>query len=194
MMFLANIFGGFFSYEYKPIGNSIHISDNYLAWASSASSVVQAVTRVSFGALYDKFGFRPLFMVLMTICTVNSVICYPARVIPELYFVCILVNYMVMAGVFATFPTPAAKTFGPRFGIQVYSLILFGPPIQSVLTTIQVKLLYEVVGMEPLLYTGTVCSFIALLISAAFTERLDLEQMHEKKLLVWTPKKPKSVE
>lgn len=117
MMFLANVFGGFFSYEYKPIGNSVHISDSFLAWASSASSVVQAITRLSFGALYDKFGFRPLFMTIMIVCTINSLICYPARNIEWLYFVCIQLNYFVMAGIFSTFPTPVAKTFGPRYGI-----------------------------------------------------------------------------
>lgn len=40
MLFLANIFGGFFSYEYKPIGNSVNMSDDLLSWAGSASAIV----------------------------------------------------------------------------------------------------------------------------------------------------------
>ena len=55
----------------------------------------------------------------MVINVVNSVICYPAREYPPLYFVCILINYMVYAGIFAIFaifPTPDSQKFGPRYG------------------------------------------------------------------------------
>lgn len=179
MLFLANLFGGFFSYEFKPIGVSVQIEDNLLTWAASASSLVQAITRLSFGALYDKYGFKPLFYTLMSIGTINSIICYPARHVPWLYFICILLNYMVLAGLFATFPTPVAKTFGPQYGIQVYSMILVASPIQSIITTTQVKLLYEWLGIQSLIYMGTIGCIMAMVVCFFFDERLDFENMHD---------------
>ena len=39
MMFLANYFGGFFSYFYKPIGVSVNISDKLLSIAGSLAAL-----------------------------------------------------------------------------------------------------------------------------------------------------------
>lgn len=57
--------------------------------AASTAQIVQAVTRLSSGALYDKLGFKVMFYILMGINTVNSVACYYVRHIPGLYFTCI---------------------------------------------------------------------------------------------------------
>lgn len=89
MMVLANVFGGYFSYVYKPIGVAAKIDDFLLSWAASASSVVQAITRLTCGGLYDKLGFKKIFIFLMTVCTLNSLVCYYARNVEWLYFICI---------------------------------------------------------------------------------------------------------
>ena len=116
MLFLAQVFGGFFSYQYKQIGNASNISDKVLTWAGSMAAILQAVTRLTCGQLYDKYSFKKVFYPLMVINALNSVFAYPAREHASLFFISIELNYFVQAGIFSLFPTPAAKTFGYTFG------------------------------------------------------------------------------
>ena len=76
MLFLASQFGGYFSYIYKSIGLSVKISDKTLSMASSASGLVQLFSRIGFGYLYDKFGFKKLFYFIMTINALNGLFVY----------------------------------------------------------------------------------------------------------------------
>ena len=148
MMLLATMFGGSFQYLYTTIGLSVNISGNLLSWATSISAVLQAVTRLLFGYLYDKFGFKKLFYILMIINIVNSIICYHARNWTPVYFICILLVYMVFAGMFSIFPAPAAQTFGPKYGAQVYSIILVSGLFSSLIDTINNKVLYTLLHVE----------------------------------------------
>ena len=76
MMFAGNIFSGFFSYQFKIIGNSHGGNDLVLAAAASAAGLVQFVTRLIVGALYDYFDFKSIFYVLMLINAGNAFFCY----------------------------------------------------------------------------------------------------------------------
>ena len=53
MMFFGIMFQGFFAYVYKIIGLKEGLDDNFLAWAGSCGAIVNAVSRVGFGWLYD---------------------------------------------------------------------------------------------------------------------------------------------
>lgn len=82
MMFCGVLFQGFFSYVYKPIGLKEDIDgldDQFLAMAGASAAVTQTVSRVGFGWLYDKVGFKKIFLTLMAINVLNSILCYPAR-------------------------------------------------------------------------------------------------------------------
>ena len=124
MMFGANIFGSVFSYEYKPYGLANGLSDEFLTWAGSFSSLVQIVTRLSIGIVYDLVGFKGPFLFLMVINLINSLICYQAVHSQFWYFICIQLNYVVLGGIFALFPAPASKTFGNKIGVRIYAIIL----------------------------------------------------------------------
>ena len=89
MMFMSCVFTGFFSYTYKSIGLKEDIDDRTLAWAGSISALVQAITRLAVGSLYDKYGFKKIFYVLMVMNMVVSFGCYAVRGITSLYFVAI---------------------------------------------------------------------------------------------------------
>lgn len=140
MMSAATIFGGFFSYQYKSIGDSDPTKNNdlILSEAAAASGVVQFLTRLAVGALYDYLGFRPIFTFLMVVNALNAFICYHVRKVMWLYIICIELNYFVLAGVFSLFPAPAIKTFGPLYGPQVYAIILYGGLFASIMDLINI--------------------------------------------------------
>ena len=73
-------------------------------------------SRISFGTLVDKYSFRRLMGILMAIQLVNACVCYWAAYVPALFFICILVNYMVLGGLFAVFPVSVTNVFGLELG------------------------------------------------------------------------------
>ena len=92
---------------------------------------------------------------------------------------------MVIAGIFSLFPAPAMKTFGFKYGPQVYSIILLGSPLSAIVDTFFIKFLYKVVGEFPILCFGSFMSLAALITCCFFDEKLDLAEMEEKGLIVW---------
>lgn len=53
---------------------------------------------------------------------------------------------MVLASIFSLFPAPVASTFGPKFGTQVYALVLASSSITSVANCVAIKVLYDRIG------------------------------------------------
>lgn len=120
MIFFSNVFGGFFSFQFKSIFES-HYSgpgnaDYLMAIAASMSGVVQFITRITVGQLYDRIGFKPIFYTLMVLNVINGLVCYRVKTITWAYIGCIELNYLVIGGIFSVFPAPAIKTFGIYYG------------------------------------------------------------------------------
>ena len=62
----------------------------------------------------------------------NIIICscsFPARTEDWSYFIVIVLSHLINSCVLTLFPVPVAKTFGMKYGMQVYSLVLvsWGP-------------------------------------------------------------------
>lgn len=143
MLLLSNIFHGVFMYLYRTIGHKNDIDDHTLAWAASMSAITAVISRLIFGYLYDRCGFKILFNVLMVLNTVNAFCAYHLKAIPWLFIISIQVNFLVLGGIFAIFPAPATNTFGKRYGPQVYSILMFSDFFASLFDTILNKVLYD---------------------------------------------------
>jgi MFS family permease len=61
------VYGTFFSYVYKAYGEDNDLSDNLLTWAGSIGALTNCLARFCCGALFDKIGFKPLFMTLIAL-------------------------------------------------------------------------------------------------------------------------------
>ena len=96
---------------------------------------------------------------------------------PWLYFLCILLNYMSIGGMFALFPTSVTKVFGEEFGPQVYVWVLLGCFLASLVNTFNTIWLIKVIGIQALFYLGSVTQVITLVILYFFEERLDVENL-----------------
>lgn len=64
----------------------------------------------------DKYSFKLLMGILMAIQLVNACVCFWAAYVPALFFICILVNYLVLGGLFAVFPVSVTNVFGLELG------------------------------------------------------------------------------
>ena len=83
----------------------------------------------------------------------------------------------MIAGVFAIFPVPVAQTFGSKYGASVYPLVLLGSPLSALLVTFQTKVLYPYFGSLAVIYVGTACSIVAILVAKWFDQDLDIQSM-----------------
>lgn len=95
-------------------------------------------------------------------------------------------NYFVIAGIFSLFPAPVIKTFGPRYGPQVYTLILAGGFGASIWNLINIKVLYNIIGEGPVLAISGVFSLLAMGTLFFFKEGLDIEKLQKKGFITWT--------
>ena len=77
---------------------------------------MNGLSRIFFGTLVDKYSFKLLMGILMAIQLVNACVCFWAAYVPALFFICILVNYMVLGGLFAVFPVSVTNVFGLELG------------------------------------------------------------------------------
>lgn len=93
-----------------------------------------------------------------------SCVVYVCRHSPVLYFLCIQLNFMIVAGIFALFPTPVYNTFGTEKSPQIYSIILFASMFGSAFVTFFMKVVYPLVGAEATFIIGGVFSVFSVLI------------------------------
>jgi MFS transporter, OFA family, oxalate/formate antiporter len=148
-----------------------------LTWAGSLGAIVQCVTRLATGMAYDRIGFKKIFSVVLFITMVNSLVCYRVRTMPVPYFICILTVFFCFAATYAVFPTPAVKTFGPKYGAQVYSMMVFGACFTSLTNYIIIKVLKHLIGFDGIFGIGSVFTVVAIILISCFDERLDVERL-----------------
>jgi MFS family permease len=130
--------------------------------------------------LYDKIGFKKIFLGLMAINILNSLICYPARKYKWLFFASIQVCYLVNSGVFSTFPLPVVKTFGSKHGPRVYAIVMLSNAAGAILNLVIVSISESgLVPIQAIFGTCTLASIIAFVICLRFDERIDSKEMKE---------------
>mmetsp|Transcript_15729 Transcript_15729/g.24173 ORF Transcript_15729/g.24173 Transcript_15729/m.24173 type:complete len:130 (-) Transcript_15729:30-419(-) len=125
----------------------------------------------------------------MTVETLLALFNYNFKADKTMWFICIQLNYLVVAGIFALFPTPAYKTFGQDKAPQIYSLILLGSFFSSASDNVLIKVVYPYIGALNIFFIGAGASIVSLFILLFFNERLDIERMDAKGLIVWGPPK-----
>jgi len=113
------------SYSFKPFGesSSTHdpISDELLTWGFNiGAGLVNGLSRVVFGNLSDKFSFKAIMTILLTMELLSCLVFYWAATVPWFYFICIMVNYAMLGGFFTILPVSVTKVFGLELGASVY--------------------------------------------------------------------------
>ena len=93
---------------------------------------------------------------------------------PAIYFILVQMVYAMVGAIFALFPPSVIKTFGIKFGPQVYTLVLLGGLFSSLLVTLLVQFLYEPIGVRGLFYVGAAGAIVSLGLNLPFRERLDI--------------------
>ena len=184
MFVFGQIFSTFFSYSFKLYGQSSTehppISDTTLTWAACiGSGVINGISRVSIGSFVDSVGFKKLFMGLMIIQLVNSLACYWAAWYTPAYFICVLVNYMVIGGMYAIFPVTVTNIFGLDMGPKVYVWILLGCSFVAVFNLLETAVIKALIGFEALFYINSAFQLLCIVVTYFYEEKLDVQRLRK---------------
>lgn len=182
MLILSCIFGTLFSYTYKIYGENgaSHppISDETLTWAASiGSGFVNGASRIVIGTILDKVGFKTIMIGLMLIQLVISISCYWAVYVPALYFTSILLNFVVVSGIFTIFPVAVNNVFGLESGPQIYVWIMLGGFFAALINLLLTTVVLDWVGFMWLFYFGSFLTIVVLVMMYFYEEKLDVERL-----------------
>lgn len=108
-------FGQYIISQYKPFAGN-EIDEETLTVIGSCSMVANALGRISWGALMDRFGYKRVYYVATTLqlilsCTITFVVPYVG-----LYAVYICLSLLCMSNLTSTMPAFTVIIFGPKFG------------------------------------------------------------------------------
>ena len=90
-------------------------------------------------------------------------------------------NNFCLGAAFICLPASISKVFGARFGTSVYSFVLFGSLISSMLNVLNAKFVLAPYGF---FYSYIICvaaTIVAILILSQFKEKLDVKRVFKLK-------------
>ena len=87
-------------------------------------------------------------------------------------------------------PTATYQTFGPKQGPRAYAVILLGGTICAFTSYIEQHFLYDLIGVQNILYIGAISSVVAIIVCLFFNETLDFQKMDKLGLIQWGELKP----
>ena len=96
---------------------------------------------------------------------------------------------MVFAGIYSILPVATYQTFGKKQGPRAFAVILMGNTLGAVTSYFYQHFLYDLIGIQNILFIGSASSILAMVVCYFFSETLDIERMDKLNLIEWGPYK-----
>jgi len=167
-MVFASCFPFFIVTNYKVYGfNAIKDSatDVFLTFVGSMAMLSNSVWRIFWGALFDRFGFKLLFRIMITI----QLICigtFSMIAFNKYLFMIWILTFMVCeGGYFCIFPAYSISNYGKRKGAEVYGLLMNGFTLGNIIQFVLSLTLVSAIGFDYLFYVFFALTFIPLVLS-----------------------------
>lgn len=181
----SDLFCVLFMGQYKSLGLAHGYSDQLLSTAACLSAISQTAGRFFASTFYDWYGVKPIFLTMMVLNFLMAVSVYDMLKYPVIYFLLVQLNFFLIGGIFSLFPTPILKSFGPKYGPQVYTLTMLGGIVASLLVTLLVQFCSKPLGLRGLFNVGAAFALFTIYLITQFDERVDIERLDAKGLIVW---------
>lgn len=126
---------------FKSFSQDMKTGDSYQTMVGGMGAIINGVSRIVWGVIADKIGFKNSFRVLTSLQMV-AMIAYPFSTHSKLTFAlntCVL--FFCLAGNFALMPPATQKMFGPKNGAVVYGILFSAFAIASVVGGALTKML-----------------------------------------------------
>lgn len=155
--------------NYKIFGQTFITSDLYLSQVGSISNVFNALGRLFWGLMVNKYSFKTCFIAILTfvIAFVSTFYITKLMLIKELYLLGICGLFFSQCGIFVCMPTVLVKTFGPKNFTAIYGFMLLSSALSSVTLAI-IGSFKDDFGWFGLFIIGTSLTFIAWIMAFFF--------------------------
>lgn len=96
----------------KPFASHFKaITETQLLWMAVLYSIGNGIGRSIWGFLYDYFGFKRLYLIIISTGMVTSGTIYLVAEVPWLFFIFVVISGWLLAGLFALMPSICSKVF-----------------------------------------------------------------------------------
>lgn len=117
---------------FKFFGIAFIENDHFLTAIGSVAAIFNAVGRIFWGFIADKFSYKLALVSLNGLLTAFLLTFYASRNLEAMYFVWVCIIFFFIGGNYTLFPTAIARSFGPKYmgvnyGLLFTSLAVAGP-------------------------------------------------------------------
>ena len=143
MMLLAGFSVSFITALYKVFGLTFINNDHFLATVGSVSAIFNFAGRIGWGVVADKFSYKSAFVLRSGTITVFLLTFYATSVVGKsMFLIWVCVILFCVGGIFSTYPTAIAHSFGPmymsiNFGLLFTSQVCSGLIAAFLFTTLE---------------------------------------------------------
>ena len=130
----------------------------------------------------DKYGFKKLYALVLGLDFVNIIISYSCVSIAPIFFCCILLNNFCIGAMFICLPTSIATVFGTNYGTTVYSFVLTGSLMSSILNIFNAKFILMNFGFFASFIVCLLANILCFTLLYYFEEKLDVERIFKNKI------------
>lgn len=170
LLFNGVFFGVYVTSEFKEIDLD-YLSDKTLTYAGSIGALANGASRIFWATLYDQYGFKRTYAVILAIQFTVSLVMYPLRASAYIYTLCVALTLLCEGGHFSLFPAAAANIFGLENGGQIFTLMFFAVPSSSMLGFGLVYFYQDVLGVQNIFLISSLLTAANMAILFFFDEQ-----------------------
>ena len=171
MVVISSIQGSFINQIFKSYGELKIPDDAFITTVGTVASISNWVSRIFWANMQDKFGFKSMYMWLLSMqILIGTTIGYISSS-KVLYLLWINLQYFCIGGYFTLTPTLWAKMYGHQTGGRIYSIMMLFFTIPNLVTYSLTKFLYHLVGYDVIFYITASTSFLSSVMLLFFKEK-----------------------
>ncbi|KAL4509367.1 hypothetical protein ABPG72_018298 [Tetrahymena utriculariae] len=182
-IFMATIFtvyGSIIIQNYKILGEkSSSYSDSFLNAAGTTGCVVNCISRIIWGNLFEKYTLRRIATINLSFQIVLSVTFYWCLKEQPLFFIQIIMAFFALGGWLSMLPAQIVRVYGRKIGTTIYSVTFIGFSISSFTAFYILKYASKSIGLKYMFYIFTGIQSLALIL----VQFIDFKVKYRKKKL-----------
>ncbi|TRY72373.1 hypothetical protein TCAL_09716 [Tigriopus californicus] len=189
--FSMNLLTLFISNYQKAFGLQFIDDDKFLSLASTLQNVMNGASRIFWGIIYDKFGYKFTMMFVTCISTAfaasfgNIVFLEKNSTGVKIFFAVWSCGvYATNPGAYACFPPQIMKCFGPKHNATLYGLIFTASIFCSIVLLTVAQTLFPIIGYTGMFAVTGLVGALSIVVTLTWREELDEEEEVEKKEVI----------
>lgn len=171
MIFLSASYPYFITTYFKTYGGQFIRDDQFISMAGAFGALFNALGRLTWASLFDIFGFKVMYSVLLLIEIVVASTLLFVQSTRELYLVWVCMSFFILGCHKPLFMTVPAQLYGPKMGGIIYSLIFCAYPLSTVFDwVVQREVSLDRLSYQSLFYILAAMAGLSLILNFFFKE------------------------